>query len=224
MNCPVRRYNVCEPLGPDRQRELYEHQQTWKRGQYLYREGYPVGPILKIITGIVSVSKTLPDGRRQILDFFFAGELCGYLETEGRYTFEGQAITDVTTCAFTRSRFKAFTAAHDDLTEIVRATLAWKLEGISRHAVVLGQLSAKERVATFLCWFGARSGERGGTPSVRLPMARGDIADYLGLTIETVSRTLSKLRMLGIIEVSDTTITVLDAARLASLASPLDEH
>src|SRR6476469_9837837 len=112
--CPVRAQNVCRPLDPRRQRELYERRQTWKKGQVLYRAGEPLGPILKIITGIVAISERLPDGRRQILDFFFPGEICGYLETEGRYSFEGEAITEVETCVFGRARFKAYTAAHDD--------------------------------------------------------------------------------------------------------------
>jgi len=201
--------------------QLFERRQTWNRGQFLYRAGDPLGPIFKIIEGIIAVSKRLPDGRRQVLDFFFPGELCGYLETAGHYTFEGMAITPVTACVFTRARFNALTAAHDDLTEIVRATLAWKLENLSHHTAVLGQLSAVERVATFLTWLGARYGEHCGMDhTLFLPMTRDDIADYLGVRMETVSRGFSELRRHKIIELGETTVRILDPVRLAALSNP----
>jgi CRP/FNR family transcriptional regulator len=202
---------------------LYESQQTWRAGEFLYRAGDPLGPIFKIISGIIAVSKRLPDGRRQVLDFFFPGELCGYLETEGHYTFEGQALTRVTACVFTRARFKAFTEAHDDLTEIVRATLACKLESISHHTAVLGQLSAVERLATFLGWLDARYGRPGLEPhTLPLPMTRDDIADYLGVRMETVSRAFSELKRRKIIGVDETVVSILDPAKLAELSGIAD--
>jgi CRP/FNR family transcriptional regulator len=221
--CPVRSHNVCQPLDRDRQEALYESQQTWRPGEYLYRAGDPLGPIFKIVHGVIAVSKRLPDGRRQVLDFFFPGELCGYLETAGHYTFEGQALTQVTTCVFSRARFKAFTEAHDDLTEIVRATLAWKLESISHHAAVLGQLSAVERLATFLGWLDARCGRPDLKPhALPLPMTRDDIADYLGVRMETVSRAFSELKRRQIIRIAETTVSILDPARLAELSGAAD--
>jgi CRP/FNR family transcriptional regulator len=220
-SCPVKTHNVCQPLEADRQQELYESRQSWSKGQFLYRAGDPLGPIFKIIIGIIAVSKRLPDGRRQVLDFFFPGEICGYLETDGHYTFEGEAITPVTACVFTRARFKAFTAAHDDLTEIVRATLAWKLESVSHHTAVLGQLSAVERLAAFLRWLDIRHGNHGDKPhTLPLPMTRDDIADYLGVRMETVSRAFSELRRHKIIELGETCVRVLDPAGLAAFADP----
>jgi CRP/FNR family transcriptional regulator len=221
--CPVKTHNICRPLDPERQKALYESQQTWRRGQFLYRAGDPLGPIFKLISGVIAVSKRLPDGRRQVLDFFFPGEICGYLETGEHYTFEGQAITSVTACVFNRARFKAFTGAHDDLTEIVRATLAWKLESVSHHTAVLGQLTAVERLATFLGWLAVRSGEQGiGSRTLPLPMTRDDIADYLGVRMETVSRAFSELRRRRIIELGETRVRILDPERLVALSSHAD--
>lgn len=221
--CPVRAHNICRPLDPRRQRELYEKRQTWKKGQVLYRAGEPLGPILKVITGIVAVSERMPDGRRQILDFFFPGEICGYLETDGRYTFEGEAVTEVETCVFGRARFEAYTAAHGDLAEIVRATLVSKLNSTSHRLAELGQLSSTGRVAAFLCWLKARYEEHGlETHPLALPMSREPIADHLGMRLETVSRAFARLRSLKLITASDTEVTLLDLPGLASLAGSGD--
>jgi len=223
--CPVRAHNVCQPLDRNRQRELYEKRQTWKKGQILYRAGEPLGPVLKIITGIVAVADRLPDGRRQILDFFFPGEICGYLETEGRYSFEGEAITEVETCVFGRARFMAFTAAHGDLAEIVRATLMSKLSSASQRLAELGQLSSTERVAAFLCWLKARHDEHGlETRPLTLLMSREAIADHLGMRLETVSRAFSRLKRLKLITASDAGVTLLDLPGLASLSASDDRR
>jgi CRP/FNR family transcriptional regulator len=221
----VKAHNVCGPLGQDRQRELYEGRQTWRKREFLFRAGDPAGPVFKIITGIVAVAKRLPDGRRQILGFFYPGELCGYLETEGRYTYEGEAITDVWACSFSRARFKAFTAAHRDLAEIVSATLARKLESVSTHMTVVGQLSSVERAAAFLCELKAHYEERGLKGStLALPMTRDDIGDYLGVRMETASRAFSVLKRLGIIDITDTAVIVTNSAGLAALARPIASH
>jgi CRP-like cAMP-binding protein len=218
-SCSVRTHNICRPLELDRQRALFEKQQAWEKGQLLYCAGEPAGPVFKIITGIVAVCERLPNGRRQILDFFFPGELCGYSETEGHYSFEGEAVTAVTACVYGRANFKELTAAHADLTEIVRATLVWKLNGVSRHLAELGQLAADERVAAFLCWLRIRYEEHGmETRPLSLPMSRETIADYLGLRIETVSRAFSKLRRLNLVGANDTEVTILDLPRLTSLS------
>jgi CRP-like cAMP-binding protein len=218
-SCSVKSHNICQPLDNRRQRELFEYQQSWEKGQLLYRADDPLGPIFKIISGIVAVSTRLPDGRRQILDFFFPGEICGYSEADGQYAFEGEAITPVRTCVFGRARFKAFTRTHADLAEIIRATLAWKLEGVSHHLAELGQLASMERVAAFLCWLRVRYAEHGmSTRPMALPMSREAIADYLGMRIETLSRCLTNLRRLEIIEATDTEVVVFDQARLAALS------
>jgi CRP/FNR family transcriptional regulator len=218
--CPVREHNVCQPLDNDRLRDLYENQRAWTRGQFLYRAGDHAGPIFKIISGIIAVSNTLPDGRRQILDFFFPGQICGYLETSGHYSFDGQALTDVTVCCFTRARFKAFPAAHDDLREVVRAALASKIGSVSRHAAQLGLANSLESVAGFLCWVGDRYSEQGlSRTRFDLPMTRDDIADHLGVGMERVSRTFSELRRLKIIETKGVTVTILDPVRLSALSS-----
>src|ERR1044072_326142 len=72
VRCPAKSFNICQPLGYERQKELYDigKIQKWPRRQQLFRSGDPIGSIFKITSGIVAVSKILPDGRRQVLDFF----------------------------------------------------------------------------------------------------------------------------------------------------------
>jgi CRP-like cAMP-binding protein len=110
LRCPVKAFNVCKPLDYERQKELFElgQQLRWQRRQFLFRAGAPIGPIFKITSGMVAISKPLPDGRRQILDFYLAGEICGHLEADGSYAYDCEAVTDVAACSFNRARFKAF--------------------------------------------------------------------------------------------------------------------
>jgi CRP/FNR family transcriptional regulator len=215
--CPVKAFNVCRALEYDRQKELFDLgvQQTWRRRQFLFRAGDPVGAVFKIISGVVAVSKLLADGRRQVLGFFLAGELCGYLQVDGRYAFDGTAITEVRTCSFNRRRFDAFAVAHQDVATVIKETLEGKLHHVSHHMTVIGQLTSTERVASFLGHLSVAYSEHGiQTRPLRLPMNRADIADYLGLRLETVSRAFSKLRKKGLLEFEEDRIVVHDPARL----------
>jgi CRP/FNR family transcriptional regulator len=218
-HCTVRDRNVCQGHDSDRQTELYESRRTWASGRLLFREGDPAGPVFKIITGIVAVSKRLSKSRRQIVDFLFPGEICGYVEADGRYAFEGRAVTPVETCVFSRERFDAFTARHDDLREVVRTTLGWKLERVGRHTATVGQLFSIERVAAFLCWLRARYEEYGmETTPLALPMSRTAIGEHLGLRLETVSHVLAELDRLRIIEAGYGEVVILDLSRLSALS------
>jgi CRP/FNR family transcriptional regulator len=217
LHCPVKAFNVCRVLEYDRQRELFELgvQQTWKRRQFLFRAGDPVRAVFKIISGMVAVSKPLADGRRQVLDFFLPGELCGYLQVDGRYAFDGTAITEVRTCSFNRRRFDAFAVAHQDVATVIKETLEGKLHHVSHHMAVVGQLTSTERVANFLGHLSIAYSEHAmQTRPLLLPMSRADIADYLGLRLETVSRAFSKLRKKGLLEFEEDRIIVHDPVRL----------
>jgi len=221
LHCPVKAFNVCKPLEYDRQKELFEIgvQQTWRQRQSLFRAGDPLGAVFKIISGIVAVSERLADGRRQILDFFLPGEVCGFLQTDGKYSFDGEAITDVKTCSFDRRRFDSFAASHHDVAEAVKTALEEKLQQVSHHMAAVGQLTSTERVAHFLCKLSITYSEHEmQTRPLLLPMKRTDIADYLGLRLETVSRAFSKLKSRGILEFEDDEIVIHDPTRLAHLS------
>src|SRR5688500_20262535 len=88
---------------------------NWKKHDTIFRAGDPMGAFFKIRKGIVAVSRALDDGRRQIVAVRAPGDCVGYLDSNGKYAFEGEALTDVEACAFDRRGFDAFAADHPDL-------------------------------------------------------------------------------------------------------------
>lgn len=216
--CVGRSLNLCKPLDDTRLRRLLALGgiRHWKRHETLFRAGDPMTSFFKIRTGIVAVSRALDDGRRQIVAVRAPGDCVGYLDNNGKYAFEGEALTDVEACAFDRRGFDAFAGDHPDLAAAVTEALSSALKQTGQAMLVLGQLKSTERVAHFLCEIDALYRQRhiGGTPLV-LHMSRGEIGDYLGLTIETVSRSMGKLKKRGLIGlVGADGVVVLEAAKL----------
>ena len=216
--CIGRSLNLCKPLDDVRLRQLLALGgiRHWKRRETLFRAGDPMGAFFKIRKGIVAVSRALDDGRRQIVAVRAPGDCVGYLDTEGAYAFEGEALTDVEACAFDRRGFDVFAAEHPDLAAAVAEALSSALKQTGQAMLVLGQLKSTERVAHFLCELDSlyRHRHLSGSPMV-LHMSRGEIGDYLGLTIETVSRSMGKLKKRGLIGlVGSDGVVVLQGAKL----------
>jgi CRP/FNR family transcriptional regulator len=221
--CLGKQYDVCHVLEHDRQKELYHTaiRQRWSKREFLFRADSPVGSVFKVTSGIAVESRALSDGRRQIISFLLPGDICGYLESEGRYAFDGQAITDVETCSFNRDRFSAFVGRNRDVADDMHRSLADRLKLVGAHLAVVGQLTSTERVANFLATMNvAYAARHMATQPLPIPMKRSDIADYLGLRLETVSRAFSKLRKRDIIEVKDGDVVILDQSRLHALSHP----
>ncbi len=148
--------------------------------------------------------KLLPDGRRQITGFANGGSFLG-LAVSDTYAFTAEAIDVVRYCRFPRARLRVLMRDFPGMEERLLKVASTELVAAQEQMLLLGRKSARERVASFLL-ARSRLGSAGQCASVYfvLPMARGDIADYLGITIETVVRTLKKLRDEGIIDVSNT--------------------
>lgn len=158
-------------------------------GTEIYAQGQKCGNLYTVEFGGVRIYRLLSDGRRQISAFHLAGETFGF-EADNTHHFFAEAIC-ATGIRVLRSRF-----VHDDLAVEI---LPMALQGLVRaqeHLLVLGRQNSMERVSAFLLEMSER---QGGLRQVELPMSRTDIADYLGLTIETVSRVLSRLKLKGII-------------------------
>jgi CRP/FNR family nitrogen fixation transcriptional regulator len=165
------------------------------RGTEIVAEEDPTEYIYQVIEGTVRSCKLLSDGRRQIGSFAMAGDYFG-LEARATHGYTAEAITDVTVKLINRNA--AFTAAGRD-PEIAR--MLWEvtakgLDACQRHALLLGRKTAVEKIGSFLCEMAQRQGQH---DEIALPMSRQDIADYLGLTIETVSRTMTQLEAAGTI-------------------------
>jgi CRP/FNR family transcriptional regulator, nitrogen fixation regulation protein len=147
----------------------------------------------------VRTHKLLSDGRRQIGAFHLRGDLFG-AENDEVHRFTAEAIVETTVwIAKRRSLFAGLTRGDIPTAKHVRDLMTRSLEHVENHLLLLGRQNSVERVAAFLAEMDRRSGQ---PATLVLPMCRRDIADYLGLTLETVSRALSKLRDEGIISVA----------------------
>jgi len=213
--------NLCKPLDDARLAQLLAlgGQRQWGKRQILFREGDPMGSFFKITQGVVAVSRTLDDGRRQIVALRAPGDCVGYLQIGGNYAFQGEALTDVEACAFDRRKFDAFVQLHPDLATALAEALSVALEQTGRNMLVMGKLKSTERVANFLCEISALYGARrvAVTP-LTLYIKRGEIGDYLGLSLETVSRSFADLKRRNVIElVESDAVIIVDGERLAAI-------
>lgn len=192
---------------------------TFDAKDYLFREGDPVGFVYLVEVGHVCVYRTLADGRRQVIDFAYPGDVVG-LGALGEHGDNAQATA--------RSRVRCVPIA--SLQQAIRedGRLGLKLyEALSRELTAsrellftVSQRTAGERLASFLIGLSRRNERIGADPcEFVLPMTRADIADFLGLTIETVSRTFTRLRGDGLIDLAHSVlVTITDYAGLQDLA------
>jgi CRP-like cAMP-binding protein len=158
------------------------------RNTEIYGENEPAEYLYKVVSGTVRTYKVLVDGRRQIGGFYLPGDIFG-LETDDEHAFSAEAITDCKIIVIKRSAVIALAARDNDVARQMWGLTARELQRVQDRILVLIK-SAQERVAGFLLEMADRASDGG---AVELPMSRQDIADYLGLTIETVSRTLTQL-------------------------------
>ena len=159
------------------------------KGEELFAEGDEAEFFYQVVSGAIRTYKLLSDGRRQIDAFHLGGDIFG-LEAGSEHRFSAEAIGDATVIAHRRSRLSALIeddAAFRD--RIMTATLR-SLERAQDHMLLLGRKTAQEKMATFLLDMAERLSKD--DEHFELPMQRSDIADHLGLTIETVSRTLTQ--------------------------------
>jgi CRP/FNR family transcriptional regulator, nitrogen fixation regulation protein len=170
---------------------------SFARNSEIYGENEPADYLYKIVSGTVRTYKVLVDGRRQIGAFHLPGDMFGF-ETGNEHSFSAEAITDCKIIVIKRSAVMALAARDNDVARQMWELTARELQRVQKHSLALIR-TAEERVAGFLLEMADRVAS-GGT--VELPMSRQDIADYLGLTIETVSRTLKLLEDAAAIEVA----------------------
>ena len=158
------------------------------RNAEIYGENEPAEYLYKVISGTVRTYKVLNDGRRQIGAFYLAGDIFG-LEVGDEHTFSAEAIVDCKILVIKRSTVIDLAARENDVARQLWAMTATELQRVQDHIMLLIK-TAQERVAGFLLEMAKRAPAGN---EIDLPMSRQDIADYLGLTIETVSRTLTQL-------------------------------
>jgi CRP-like cAMP-binding protein len=168
--------------------ELMGAPMPFARNVEIYGENEPAEYLYKVISGTVRTYKVLNDGRRQIGAFYLPGDIFG-LEIGEHHTFSAEAIVDCKVLVIKRSTLVALAARDNEVARQLWTMTAGELQRAQDHIMLLIK-TAQERVAGFLLEMAKRSSA---VTEVDLPMSRQDIADYLGLTIETVSRTLTQL-------------------------------
>lgn len=199
--CPVRDQTVCGALDDAELRYLGEVMETiaLSAGDHLVDEGEPAQHVFNVTEGTLKIFKLMPDGRRQVMGFLFPGDFLGLIARDA-YVSSAEAVTSVRLCRFRREQIEGleeqFPKLEARLLRMARNELA---EG-QDQMLLLGRKTAKERIASFLLNLAARA-ERRDEPAnpVHVPMSREDIGDYLGLTTETVSRTITRLKQAGLI-------------------------
>ncbi|WP_419252424.1 helix-turn-helix domain-containing protein [Caulobacter sp. ErkDOM-YI] len=185
------------------------------RDEEIFGEGETADHVYQVISGSVRTCRTLRDGRRQIDEFHFAGDYFG-LEAGDLHRVSAEAMTDTTVRMVRRGALSQLAAQRP---EVARVLFRLTVEGLQRsqdHVLMLGRKSARERVVGLL----VDLADRTGGDELDIPMSRQDMADYLGLTIETVSRTLTQLQADGVIAIPTTRHIVLrDGVALRRLAN-----
>jgi CRP/FNR family transcriptional regulator, nitrogen fixation regulation protein len=170
------------------QMELMGVPMSFSRNTEIYGENEPADYLYKVVSGTVRTYKIFDDGRRQIGGFYFAGDVFG-LELGEAHQFSAEAVDNCVVLLVKRSALVALADRNGDTARQLWSFTARELQRVRAHMLLLIK-SAEERVACFLLEMADRLST---AESVELPMSRQDIADYLGLTIETVSRTLTHL-------------------------------
>jgi CRP/FNR family transcriptional regulator, nitrogen fixation regulation protein len=175
--------------------ELMGAPMSFGRNAEIYGEGEPADYLYKVMSGSVRTYKVLTDGRRQIGAFYMVGDVFG-LETGDEHTFSAEAISDAKVLVIKRSALVALAKRDNEVARQLWALTGRELSRVQDHILLLIK-TAQERVVGFLLEMAERASNNG---ALELPMSRQDIADYLGLTIETVSRTLTILENTAAIE------------------------
>jgi CRP/FNR family transcriptional regulator, anaerobic regulatory protein len=187
--------------------------------EHVFCEGDARDHVFRIEDGVIALYKTLPDGRRQIIDFAYPGDLIG-LGVLDEHVLSAQATTAAKVRCLSAGALERMAESDAGLALKLYKSVCHELAATRSLLVTVGQRSAIERLAAFLLALHRRTAA-GGSSTVTLAMRRSDIADLLGLTIETVSRTLTKLRTMGIIDIEQggTRVELCDLMRLADLAN-----
>jgi len=171
-------------------------QMAFGPGEELFGEGDEADFFYQVVSGAIRSCKLLSDGRRQIDAFHLPGDIFG-IEAGDEHRFSAEAIGNVAVIAYRRSRLTALIQDDPAFRDKIMSATLRSLERAYDHMLLLGRKAAQEKMATFLLDMAQRLSKDDET--LELPMTRSDIADHLGLTIETVSRTLSHLARSGLI-------------------------
>ena len=220
LSCEARSLSVCGVVGNADLARLAGLATVIEveSGSIFIEEGEPASQFFNVTAGVIKLYKLLPDGRRQITDFAHPGDFLGL--AAGKYHgFSAEALGPSRVCKFSRRKLSEMFDDFPAMERRLLATASIELQAAREQMLLLGRKTARERVASFLRAETMRKPACQRELRMSLAMTRGDIGDYLGLTIETVSRTMTALRKAGVIEIPcPSDIRVCDIGALCSIA------
>jgi CRP/FNR family transcriptional regulator len=220
-SCGARGQSVCSAIDDQHLGRLaaVAVMRDINKGDTFIEEGTPARDFFNITRGTVKLFKLLPDGRQQVTGFAGIGHFLG-LAVSDTYAFSAEAIEPVQLCRFSRPKLREVLHDFPALEERLLQTACNELVEAQEQMLLLGRKTARERVATFLVARCHAALPCGPSEHVALPMTRSEIADYLGLTIETVSRTFSRFKAeKRIATPSNSEVVILDRAWLDDMAA-----
>jgi len=219
--CTARSLTICASLADEDQAKMAALATTvsLQPRQTLFTEGDSADYVYNITGGSVSIAKSMPDGRRQIAGFLGAGDFLG-VNTKNAYSVSAETLTEAYLCRFPRTAFRRLLDETPCLEHRLLAVAESEIAAAQEQILLLGRKTAMERIASFLLLQSARMKARGMADNpVLLPMTRAEVGDYLGLTIETVSRCFTKLRKLDVIGLpAPDRVQIKNAERLRALS------
>lgn len=224
--CAVRHRAVCGALTrPEIERlNAMAHHKTLQPGHIILRDNEEPGYFANIVTGVVKLTKSLGDGRQQIVGLQFASDFLG--RPFRKFSpYHAEAVTDVHLCTFEKVQFERLAKEYQDFEHRLFEHTLDELDAAQEWMLLLGRKTAEEKVASFLLMVARRMQTvgcktlTGATMRFELPLARAEVADFLGLTIETVSRQFTRLKVDKVITLEGSrTIVVLDPHRLQAIS------
>jgi CRP/FNR family transcriptional regulator, anaerobic regulatory protein len=220
-HCGIRPSSVCGALEPHEllQLEALARPVCYSQRQQMFAQDEPADCVYNVTSGSVRLYRLLPDGRRQVVGFAIPGDFLGLSMSE-RTVFGAEALESVTACKFNRESFAALVDERPHLLRRLYDLASHELSLAQEQMVIIGRRTAEERVVCFLLGLRKRWAPfNHNSVTVPLPMTRQDIADFLGLTIETVSRAISKLAREKALLVVPDGVRLLDLERLEKLAA-----
>ena len=220
-SCPIRHRAICARCDEDElsRLEKIKSYAVFEAGQPITWRGDELQTFASLVTGIASLSRTMEDGRTQMVGLLLPSDFIG---RPGRdvVDFDVTAVTDVTLCQFKRKPFEKLVEEVPHISQRMMEMALDELNAAREWMVLLGRKTAREKIATFLEMISRRSAvSKDPTKPLTLPLTREEIANFLGLTLETISRQLSVMKKEGIVSFEGRrqfVIKDLDALRRAS--------
>ncbi len=220
-DCPIRHRAVCARCDDDelQQLEAIKFYRKFSAGEVIIWAGDPMDFVASVVAGVATLTQTMEDGRRQMVGLLLGSDFIGRPD-RSHVAYDVTAITDVTLCCFRRKPFRDLLMATPHIGQRLLEMTLDELDASREWMLILGRKTAREKIASFLFILARREtltdGKAGGTSiTFDLPLTREAMADYLGLTLETVSRQMSALKRDGVIVLADKRrIVVPDCKRL----------